>query len=509
LSYSKFKVDSIKFLRRAGFLGILLILFASVQFKHDSTYPGLRAILPVLGTGLIIFSITSMKGEKTALERFLSNKTITYIGRISYSLYLIHWPLLVLLDTKYPTALKSVYGIILYLLAIFSISIFCYAAIERPTRRIPVPSAYFTKQAPWSTWITRQLSRIDGDIWFIGIVSILIISIVGTVQSYSPNTESKYNFQPYVYPSNNQSANANLGSQNPIESSTSSSDGSQSAGTFDSLIAQWQKELSNIPTKLTFNEKTIPTLSQLNSPGGNLTRWGYISIGTACEQSNAVGGITDFNCDYRNGKTGNEVKVALIGDSHAQQLVPTVLDAFKNTNLQFNLYGRSGCPIGGISFARNPESDKACLALWQTKLKIKLANLKYDYVIASDWGAIEDYGNNLVAKQEALKFLKTIGSTLVLFPPTPRYPTFSSCIKNTNDVSACNGKRVQALDSRYQVLAAQSGARFFPISDLLCSRNLCPAIIHNSFVNRGDGSHLTESTAKDLANPLRIFLNLP
>jgi peptidoglycan/LPS O-acetylase OafA/YrhL len=509
VSYSKFKVNSKKILRRLGLIGFLAILFATLLFKHDSTYPGIRALFPVLGTSLIIFSITSLKGEKNLLERFLSAMPVTYLGRISYSLYLVHWPLLVLLESKYPSALNSLAGTMLYLLATFSISIFCYAAIERPTRRIPVPSAYFRNHSPWSTWISRQLRKIDGDIWFIGIVSILIISIIGTVQNYSPKAPSKYNFQPYVYPSNSQPVDNNLSPQNTFDSKTASSSEAPSTETLNGLITKWQTDLSNQGTNLVLNDKTTPSLKQLNSPGGNSVRWGYISIGSSCGQEKPIGGISDFSCDYRNGNDGKQVKVLLIGDSHAQQLVPTIIEAFRNTNLQFSLYGRSGCPIGGISLTNNPESNKACLALWQTKLKVKLANLQFDYVIASDWGASEDYGNNLVAKLEGLKFLKTIGTKLVLFAPTPRYPIFSSCFKNPSDVSACSGKRYQALDSRYQAFASQSGASFFPISDLLCTGNICPALIHNNFVNRGDGSHLTEATARDLANPLRALLSLP
>ena len=508
VSYTKFKVNSMKFLKRACNVGFLAILFATALFKSDSVYPGTRALLPVLGTCLMIFSISSMQSEMNFLARLLSFNPITYIGKISYSLYLVHWPLLVLLNAKFPAFLESVLGILLYLLATFSISVFCYAAIERPTRRIPVPKSYFTDQASWSKWVTRQIRRIDGDIWFIGIAAVLIVSIVGTVQNYNPSVISKYNFQPYVYPSNIQSGDANLTPQNLTESSTVSSDSAPSNQNFATLITNWQKELTNQGTKLTVNLKTSPTLSALNSPDGNSVRWGYISIGASCGQEKAVSGVNNFSCDYRNGKPGNEVKVALFGDSHAQQMVPTIVDAFKNTNLHFYLYGRSGCPIGGVIVTKNLESDKACLDLWQTALKTQLANLHFDWVIASDWGKQNDYGNSLTAKLNALKFLKSIGTKLVLFAPTPIYPTFSSCIRDVSNVSLCYGKRFPAVDSRYQVLADQTGAMFFPISDLLCTGNICPAIIHNNFVNRGDGSHLTEATAKDLANPLRIFLNL-
>lgn len=75
----------------ASTLGFM-ILIASLYLIHPQTrFPGWWALLPCLGTALII----SSAAEKTTfIGKFLSLKPVVFIGVISYSLYLYHWPIM-------------------------------------------------------------------------------------------------------------------------------------------------------------------------------------------------------------------------------------------------------------------------------------------------------------------------------------------------------------------------------------------------------------------------------
>jgi peptidoglycan/LPS O-acetylase OafA/YrhL len=76
----------------AGIVGILLI-FASVWYYRTSTpFPGLAALPPCLGAALII---AAGRSGPNFVGRILSLKPIVFIGLISYSLYLWHWPVIV------------------------------------------------------------------------------------------------------------------------------------------------------------------------------------------------------------------------------------------------------------------------------------------------------------------------------------------------------------------------------------------------------------------------------
>ena len=75
-------------------LGVALVLTAVFLFQHDTRFPGLAALVPCIGTALII--IAGMGSQSTAVGKLLSWKPIVAVGLISYSLYLWHWPVLVL-----------------------------------------------------------------------------------------------------------------------------------------------------------------------------------------------------------------------------------------------------------------------------------------------------------------------------------------------------------------------------------------------------------------------------
>ncbi len=74
-----------------GFIGLFLICYSIFAFDKNTPFPSLYALLPTLGTGLIIVFSTS----ETAVGRFLGIKPMVGIGLISYSTYLWHQPLFV------------------------------------------------------------------------------------------------------------------------------------------------------------------------------------------------------------------------------------------------------------------------------------------------------------------------------------------------------------------------------------------------------------------------------
>ena len=82
-----------KFAREAlTFIGLALITWAVVGFTAETPFPGLAALAPCLGAGLVIHANSAASSR---LGGMLSFKPIVGIGLISYSLYLWHWPLIV------------------------------------------------------------------------------------------------------------------------------------------------------------------------------------------------------------------------------------------------------------------------------------------------------------------------------------------------------------------------------------------------------------------------------
>lgn len=73
-------------------IGLSLILYSSTHLNKESLFPGYNALPVVLGTSLLIYS-----GKKNlgVINRLFSYKPFVFIGLISYSLYLWHWPIIV------------------------------------------------------------------------------------------------------------------------------------------------------------------------------------------------------------------------------------------------------------------------------------------------------------------------------------------------------------------------------------------------------------------------------
>jgi peptidoglycan/LPS O-acetylase OafA/YrhL len=73
-----------------GWLGVALILYAVFAYSKATPFPGLYALVPTLGTVLVILFAT----QQTTVGKFVGNKAFVGVGLISYSAYLWHQPLL-------------------------------------------------------------------------------------------------------------------------------------------------------------------------------------------------------------------------------------------------------------------------------------------------------------------------------------------------------------------------------------------------------------------------------
>ncbi len=119
--------------------GLVAILVAAVVYDKATPFPGYHALLPVLGTVAVLAAGVGTDGQ--GLARFLAWRPMTFIGDLSYSIYLWHWPALVLLVPLFATddpdwLVKSVLmgGVVL-------VSMATYYLVEQPFRRGRIPGS--------------------------------------------------------------------------------------------------------------------------------------------------------------------------------------------------------------------------------------------------------------------------------------------------------------------------------------------------------------------------------
>lgn len=115
-------------------LGLVIGGISLMGIDQDTTYPSLWALLPVTAAVLLLRGISPAAG---LLFRLMTNAPIRYVGRISYSLYLWHWPILVLTSLASPRGGWA--ATIAALLLSFSIAGLSERWIERPFRQAVWP----------------------------------------------------------------------------------------------------------------------------------------------------------------------------------------------------------------------------------------------------------------------------------------------------------------------------------------------------------------------------------
>ncbi len=114
--------------------GLTAILVGIVCFSEQDFWPGYLAILPVLGTALVIYGNTH--------SIFSSNRALQFIGKISYSVYLWHWPIVVFLYTC--GLLNRPSYVLASILLSFALGALSFYVVESRTKSIAsAPKAVF------------------------------------------------------------------------------------------------------------------------------------------------------------------------------------------------------------------------------------------------------------------------------------------------------------------------------------------------------------------------------
>lgn len=92
-------IQSSKTNNMLGLAGIACIIFSTSQYSKYTEFPGIAALVPTLGAAALIASGSS-SSSNTITARLLGTMPFRWIGKISYSMYLWHWPILVFARTN-------------------------------------------------------------------------------------------------------------------------------------------------------------------------------------------------------------------------------------------------------------------------------------------------------------------------------------------------------------------------------------------------------------------------
>ncbi|HVW47184.1 MAG TPA: acyltransferase family protein [Solirubrobacterales bacterium] len=126
-----------------GWLGVAAIVYASFAFTAETTFPGTAALIPTLGAAALILAGTALAetgrgvaGVRAGAGRLLALPPIRYVGRISYSWYLWHWPFLVFAAAIWGPRLSVAAGLAA-VAASWVPTQLTHTLVENPVRRAP------------------------------------------------------------------------------------------------------------------------------------------------------------------------------------------------------------------------------------------------------------------------------------------------------------------------------------------------------------------------------------
>ena len=501
--------------RPLSWVGIFLIAFSTVSFTESTIFPGSAAIFPVFGTFLLILSGTF---SRSAITKILDHNVFQLIGRISFSVYLWHWPIIVITESLNSDFSNRFIGKITIIFFTFIISLTTHKIIEKPFRRISFPKAWEDKRATDFRAVKHHNYDVRGPFLFnFALVSLAMVLIFSNTDQIAkvlsgPDPGSTYEVQE-VNPANQVSPTPERDNvtQAPVnvESKRLLSPNKKS----DMIaFADWQKEIKKgialkvVPTDLE------PKLAELEIPS---EYW-----------KNCFAKTLEIPCSYGN---PDSTKLAVVfGDSYAIAVIPMILNSLDLSDWKVISLTYGQCMIADVVPLSSDNSIiSGCSAF--RKWAIQYINkLDPEVLVITDNpntsiklpdDSIIDVpgsrGNTYWAQRldYSLSQIQTTGKRIFLgTPPAPIGGALSNCTDSKLRLtSKCFGDTNSfPLGRKLARVVQQKGATqnnfiYVDPAPWLCIGSVCPAIIDNTPVF-SDGSHFNPVFVSKLSTFFKKYL---
>ena len=459
-----------------GLGGLFVVAVAAIGYDAGSSFPGWRALLPVLGAAALIVAGT---GGATWPSRALAEPPLRWLGDISYSLYLWHWPLLVL-GPAYSRRLDGPRGTLVLLAATLVAAVLTYHLVENPLRRSRVLRR-------------RRRSLV---LWPVAVGAVLLC-VVGAEQKSAALLRERMAGPTFDVTS--------------IEGAQGNGASSRKRGTGPAL------RLSTPPPPPTIVERLADALRVADSgrpipfPLVNLPNktTGVFRLSPDCiaypeETSTRVCPI---------GLPRSHKTLVVIGDSQAGQWLPAIDRLGRERGLRVLPLVKLGCPPFPV-----PVADGAGDDYWQCD---EFRDWATDYIDAARPRVVivgseatsyrlrstpgltleQTWGQGVA---ELLNHLNDLGARVVVLADTPDLAfdpedcltqpgsTLESCVGAPHDgLAVANATTRQVTE--------QTGTGFLDTVSLLCLRGRCPLVIDRT-MTFWDYSHVSPAWSEGLAH---------
>ena len=459
-------------------LGLALIVALTLLLRSEEGYPGLAGPLSGLASAALVGGMATIGLRGTvgvaggrAMRALFSLAPLRAIGRISYSLYLVHWPILIL-PTYFGVAMtprKTVVAVAADVL----VATLMYRIVEQPFRK-----GFALSLVP-STVLRR-----GGVVLLSLVVALASIGFAPDIASADPGASSEPSI---INVTPTPSASTVTPSPSPFQWAQISIGGTSTYQLTGAVPA---------------NVK--PALNRAAGDADNILNKG-------CSRDHY--GETVPICFYG---TKGGTRIVLLGDSHALHWMPALDLIGKTYNYEIIPIAKVNCAFMDVQLYayRLGHSYTSCTK-WRTNVITKIAELNPALVILSQTWYPEEGNPNEKRPQyfaDAVgRMLDKIPFPTLIFSDTPFGPNnIPTCLaRNRSNVVKCVITRAAAYGQRGHVrdllLAQQRNLPLFDFTAALCPGTLCAPIIDGIVVYH-DHHHLTTTMAKHLATALGAAL---
>ena len=413
----------------ASVIGFVLIMRSAIALATPESWTLLAALIPVVGTLLVIV------GGKHGAGWWLSSALMEGIGNISFSLYLIHWPVL--------TIMPSLFGHSLNLTETFVLLMFAAAAALTSVRYLERPIRYSIH--------LNVAARRGLAVGAAGVLLSLSISNVAGLTSRSAAAEGGPTAVPDI-------ALFGIGPQPNV-----------------------------VPSNLR------PALE--DAP--NARRDGLAPFKGCFQQTSEHLSLPNEGCFF--GATTSNKKIALLGDSHAAHWMPGLTSLGKENGFALFMATKAGCSsVGGLVTLKQSAiilqscqeyHDKAVAFIKENGVKTVILASSTGYLARQ--GVAEEYLQKLHA---LIKAFEAEGIASVVLGDSPTFSQdIPTCLSVSRIISSCSQRAatqvLQDLSAGERSVVESSGARYLATEQLLCPTDTCPLIVGNLLIYL-DTNHL-------------------
>ena len=451
----------------AGWAGLALIVFACLRLGEKTPYPGTAALLPVLGTVLVIGA--GCATPRLGVGRGLSLSPMRAVGRVSYSWYLWHWPVLLLAPIVLGRSLDLTDRLAMVMVSA-GLAGLTLALVENPVRFA----------APLRRSASRSLV-LGGAVTAVAVCAALVLLVARPV------------------PVGHGAAAAALTVTAPVESATPAVDPRDAA--VHDMTAQVQAAVAEsaglqaVPSNLSPPLADAPADKPAVFVNGCVRSW--LEVG---QDECASGDVT------------SATTVALVGDSHAAMWAPAFETAAEQHHWRLETMGKVTCPLLDLPLT-SPYLGREYSECEQWRGEIldrlrterpRLVVLNMSRRYGADFGFSVYGGPWLDSLTRLVTELRATGAAVLVLGPVPDpQSTVPTCLSaHLDDATACSPPRPVAVNdagvAAEAAATAAGGGRYADLTTLFCTTERCPVVVGNDLVYRDD-NHLTLEHAQALS----------